>query len=343
MGFQPVNQGLLAAAVGKKVPVVGRGEDGLAALNKKSSKQPKTILVVEPRGDELEHTRANLAEEGFRVVGVSRFEAAVPLFQVLKPDAVLLGVRAPDFSAVSVARRMRQVSGGTVPLFYLVEPHDLETRHHCLEKGQGVDVILRSSSGAELAVRLLAQLRLKSSLERAALAEDDGSSVKLRDPLTGAYNRTFLLASIDQEARRAERYGGTFSVIAGALGGYGAFKKEFGRGMADRLLVYSAVVLGQTVRESDTVARVGDDQFAVLLPGTPIESFAWVVERVAKRFELARFQVEGRVVRTALPLGGVSFPDTAGAPHQILGAALQQLKRGPGRTRMSSSSRLSLI
>ncbi len=289
--------------------------------------QPPTILVVEPRAEDLERTRALLGEAGFRVVPLTRFDAAMPLFEVIRPDAVLLAAQPPDYAAVQVARRLRQVSHGTVPVLYLVDSHDLEAYRYCLEKGQCVDVVPRSSSGAELALKLHAQLKLKAAVLRAAAGEESGTALALHDPVTGLYNRPFLLALIGQEVRRAERYGGTFSLVAAEVGGWGAFRKEYGRGMAERLLVYSAVVLGQTVREADAVARVGDSQFAMLLPGTPSEGVPEVLTRVGTRFDTARFQVEGKVVRTVLELGAVSFPDAVGTPTQLLGAALQELRR----------------
>ena len=113
--------------------------------------------------------------------------------------------------------------------------------------------------------------------------------------------------------------------------------------MAERLLVYSAVVLGQTVRDADAVARVGDCQFALMLPGTPAESVLEVVSRVAARFDTARFQVEGKVVRTSLELGTVSFPDSVGTPTQLLSAAQQDMRRAREFRRMvGSTSRLSV-
>nr|WP_246357241.1 diguanylate cyclase [Pyxidicoccus fallax] len=251
----------------------------------------------------------------------------MPLFEVIRPDAVLLAAQAPDYAAVQVARRLRQVSRGTVPVLYLVEPHDLEAYRYCLDKGQCVDLVPRTASGAELALKLHAQLKLKAAVMRAAAGEESGTALALHDPVTGLYNKPFLLALIGLEVRRAERYGGTFSLVAAEVGGWSAFRKEYGRGMAERLLVYSAVVLGQTVREADAVARMGDNQFALLLPGTPAESVPEVLARVSARFETARFQVEGKVVRTALELGAVSFPDAVGTPAQLLGAALQELRR----------------
>jgi diguanylate cyclase (GGDEF)-like protein len=289
--------------------------------------QPPTVLVVEPRAEDLERTRTLLGEAGFRVVPLTRFDAAMPLFEVIRPDAVLLAAQAPDYAAVQVARRLRQVSRGTVPVLYLVEPHDWDTQRYCLEKGQCVDLVPRSASAAEVAVRLHAQLKLKAAVLRAAAGEEAGTALALHDSVTGLYNRPFLLALIGLEVRRAERYGGTFSLVAAEVEGWGAFRKEYGRGMAERLLVYSAVVLGQTVREADAVARVGDSQFALLLPGTPAEGVPEVLARVSARFETARFQVEGKVVRTSLGLGAVSFPDAVGTPAQLLGAALQELRR----------------
>ncbi|RKG81317.1 diguanylate cyclase [Corallococcus exercitus] len=304
------------------------------------SGQPPTVLLVEPRAEDLERTRALLGEAGFRVVPLTRFDAAVPLFEVIRPDAVLLAAQPPDYAAVQTARRLRQVGRGTVPMMYLVDSHDRDAWRFCVEKGQCVDVVPRAVDGAELSMKLHAQMRLKQSVERAAAGEEAGTALALHDPVTGLYNRPFLLALIGLEARRTERYGGTFSVVAAEVTGWSALRKEHGKGMAERLLVYSAVVLGQTVREADAVARVGDSQFAMLLPGTPAEAMPEVVARVEARFEAARFQMEGRVVRTGLELGAVSFPDTVGAPTQLLGAALQTLRRTRELRRAAGPARL---
>lgn len=292
--------------------------------------QQPTVLLVEPRAEDLERTRGLLGEAGFRVVPLSRFDAAVPLFEVIRPDAVVLAAQAPDFSAVVTARRLRQMSRGTVPLFYVVDPHDGHAYRFCLEKGQGVDVVSRDSGVAEWALKLRAQLELKEAVRRAVEEGEGGSAQALHEPITGLYNKSFLLALIGMESRRAERHGGSFSVVACSINGFRAFFKEYGRGMTERLLVYCGVVLGQAVREADVVARVGQDEFALLLPGAPAESMGTVLARIASRFEQARFQVDGKVLRLAVSLGAVSFPDTMGTPTQLLSAALQELRRMRG-------------
>lgn len=295
----------------------------------KAGGQP-TVLLVEPRAEDLEQTRGLLTEAGFRVVPLTRFEAVAPLFEVIRPDAVVLAAQPPDFSAVATVRRLRQLGASTVPLLYLVDPHDLETWRFCVEKGQCVDVVPRTGVGAELALKLQAQLRLREAVLRSAEGAEQGTSLVLRDALTGLYNKPFLLALIGLEMRRAERYGGAFSVVSCAPQGVRLLRKQHGRAMAERLLVYTGVVLGQTVRESDVVARVSSEEFAMLLPGTTAEALPRVLARIAARFELARFQVQGRALRASVTLGGVSFPDVLGTPTQLLSGATQQLRKAQG-------------
>ncbi|MDC0707392.1 diguanylate cyclase [Stigmatella sp. ncwal1] len=286
-----------------------------------------TALVVEPRAEDLERTRALLGEAGFRVVPLTRFEAVAPIFEVIRPDVVVLAAHGPEFAAVAVVRRLRQMGAAPVPVFYLVDPDQPEAWRFCLEKGLGVDMVPRTLPGNELALRLHSVLRLRDEVLRAKESGEAATSSALHDELTGVYNRPFLLAMLAQEARRSERYGGPFSVMACAPQGYRAFCKQHGEAMGERLLVYTAVVLGQTVRESDVVARVSGEEFALLLPAMEEDALPGLLARIATRFELARFQVEGKALKISLLLGAVSFPDMVGTPAQLLSAAIQEMRR----------------
>jgi two-component system, cell cycle response regulator len=305
----------------------GREEVAVVSRHTKKAEQSLTVLVVEPRAVDLERTRATLAEAGFRVVPVTRFDAASPLFEAIRPDAVVLAAQGPDFMAVQVARRLQQQGRGTVPVLYLVDAADMTALRHCLDNGMGMDVVTRSSQGEELVLRLRAQLRLRTAVRLSMSPAEAPSTETLHDPLTGLYNRPLLLELMALEMRRAERFGGSFSLVVGALEDFRALRRTCGPGVAERLLVYSSVVFGQTVREADVVARVGEEEFAVLLPSTPSEGVPDVMARVRDRFSLARLQVEGRLLRPSLLLGSVSYPDRVGSPSQLLNEAVQVLRR----------------
>ena len=116
-------------------------------------------------------------------------------------------------------------------------------------------------------------------------------------------------------------HGGGFGVLGIELQGFRHLRRTFGRRISDRLVLYASAVLLQSCREADVVGRVADDRFAVLLPSTPQETLSSVRSRLAERFERARFQVDGRVVRTAVSIGCSAFPDLQGNARRLLAAA----------------------
>lgn len=300
--------------------------EGTQARKKGGGEQPR-ILVVDPRDAELERTAAVLRERGFRVASLSRPEAALTLYEIFRPDAVVLGAQLCH-TALPLARKLRQRSAGALPIFYVLEEATPEARARCLQHGQGVDVAHGVGDGTELVARIRSQLRLRDAVERAV--RNDMRAPTLHDPLTGVYNRRFLLALTAHEMRRCERYGGSFSLAACTVKGFAGFKKEFGRERADRLVVYTSMVLCQTAREADVVARVGDEELAVLLPGAPSEALPHFLARLSARFDLARFQLDGRTLRPQVALGGVSFPDRVGTATQLLSAAFVDARRPRG-------------
>jgi diguanylate cyclase (GGDEF)-like protein len=95
--------------------------------------------------------------------------------------------------------------------------------------------------------------------------------VSERDPLTGALNRRGLSRAIEREAARKQRYGGDLSVVLADVDRFKSINDSFGHAAGDEVLKEVARALATGVRESDSVARYGGDEFLVLLPATGIE------------------------------------------------------------------------
>ncbi|MDQ3266343.1 MAG: diguanylate cyclase [Myxococcota bacterium] len=297
---------------------------------------------MDPNEADLERTSDALREQGFRVVSLSRYEPTVPLFSVFRPDLVLLAAQGPEFAAVGLARRLRQLRNGATPILYLVDDPGQETRTYCLEKGMALDVFPKPLELPELVAKVHSLLNLVDAVGKKARTDAELHTPTLHDPLTGTHTRRYLLSLIGMETRRCERYGGSFSLVGCELKGTAQFKKAMGKDLAERLLVYVSVVLSQTVREADVVARVDEESFALLLPGTPTEGVRVMQERLASRFELARFHVEGKAFGTSVSLGSVSFPDRTGTATQLLAAAFQDLRRTRDAPRIGSATGIAL-
>jgi len=274
--------------------------------------------------DESEASRTQLGEAlrgaGFQTLALSNAEAALPLWPLFRPQVVLMAAHAPGFASVAVARRLQSLSRDAVPFVYLLDAPDPELRVQMLEKGHGVDALGKPLEMREVVARVRGLLRFREGLRRTVRPADDEIS-GLRDRLTDTWTRRATTAFVRQELIRCERHGGGFGVLGIELQGFRHLRRTFGRGMSDRLVLYASAVLLQSCREADVVGRVGDDRFAVLLPSTPQAPLSSVRSRLAERFERARFQVDGRVVRTAVSIGCSAFPDLQGNARRLLAAA----------------------
>lgn len=285
------------------------------------------VLVVDPREADLDRTVRGLEASGLKVLALRRPAVLLPVASAFRPHLLVVATRAPEFTSLTLARQFHRQSHGAVPILYLVDAPDPQLRRYCLIKGQGVDVLSRPLDEVELLAKVTNWLGHDARVERAGRNAFELRGPSLRDPLTGAFNRRWMLSLLAQETRRSERYGGSFSVLVAKPLGFRELKRVHGRAQADRLLVYLSALLSQTVREADAVARVGDEEFATLLPATPEEALWPLRTRLSRRFEHARVELDGRWIRPKVELGASSFPDVVGTPIQLLAAAFEDLKR----------------
>jgi diguanylate cyclase (GGDEF)-like protein len=100
------------------------------------------------------------------------------------------------------------------------------------------------------------------------LLRDEATRFADVDPVTWVYNRRRLIEALDHEIVRAGRYGRALSLVTLDIDGFGKFNATFGQSSGDRLLRSTATTLAETVAPPELVARLKDDDFAVLLPET---------------------------------------------------------------------------
>lgn len=100
------------------------------------------------------------------------------------------------------------------------------------------------------------------------------------DDLTGALNRRAFFAAITQEAERAGRYGSQMSLVMIDLDHFKQVNDRFGHAAGDRALRLAAQAMRSGLRDIDVLGRLGGEEFAVLLPQTPLAGALEVAERL---------------------------------------------------------------
>jgi diguanylate cyclase (GGDEF)-like protein len=133
----------------------------------------------------------------------------------------------------------------------------------------------------------------------------------LHDTLTGLPNRVLLVDRIEQAARLADRYNELMAVMFVDLDLFTIIRTTYGPGVADELLRAVAGRLSEALRESDSVSRLGRDEFVVVIPGV---SSAVNIEAVAAKLILAvaqPFQIGEAAIRTSCSIGISVYPQDA--------------------------------
>jgi diguanylate cyclase (GGDEF)-like protein len=154
------------------------------------------------------------------------------------------------------------------------------------------------------------------------------------DPLTGLPNRVLLFDRINQAILASRRNAGTFAILAIDLDGFKSVNDSLGHDGGDIVLQHIADRLVKSVRESDTVARQGGDEFTVLLAGIAAESAA----DAAQKLEMRLHQVlcfGGECISVGATIGVATYPVNGEDVHTLLRAADNAMYR---RKRESGNS-----
>ena len=211
-------------------------------------------------------------------------------------------------------------------LYYILSPPDPGPAHlqdlllSLILCGGGVFVIL--------VVRL--SLQTLNSIKRIA---DDERYRALHDELTELPNRNLLYERIEQAMLQAQREKAPIAVLLMDLNRFKEINDTLGHFYGDYLLQMIAPRLRQSIRKSDTIARFGGDEFAVVLPGVELEQAITIAEKIGESMEQP-FQIEGNQLSVDVSIGialypehgdGQRHPAAAGGRRPVCGQEGQQL------------------
>jgi diguanylate cyclase (GGDEF)-like protein len=135
------------------------------------------------------------------------------------------------------------------------------------------------------------------------------------DPLTGIANRRAFHERLTDEVARAERYGRHLSLALMDLDHFKAVNDAHGHQGGDRVLVLFAQLLSAHSREGELVAKIGEEEFAWLMPETDRHGAHIAADRVREAIETTPFENIGRVTLSAGVCSTESAPDVDTLTH----------------------------
>lgn len=208
-----------------------------------------------------------------------------------------------------------------------------QAQSEALAAKQAMLETLRSSE-RELEARVVARTReLADANNRLRESEAQLQRLAHQDPLTGLANRLLLRDRLDHALDKAARSDTALAVLLIDLDDFKPINDGYGHATGDQVLVQIARRLRQSVRAMDSVARIGGDEFVVLLEDVHSADDIW---QVANKLvaELARpVLLDGRSLSVTASVGVAIYPEDGTTPDALLqraDAAMYSAKGGGG-------------
>lgn len=246
-----------------------------------------SILVVDDTPANLTLLAKILTESGYAVRVAPNGKLALQSACAQPPDLALLDIRMSEMDGYTVCKALKSnPQTADIPVIFLSALTSSQDKLLCFEAG-AVDYIAKPFDAPEVLARVATHLRLhalQAELEyknAALLAANEAlEQLATTDPLTGLLNRRALQQKAAISLSCTKRYGTPYSVILFDLDHFKSINDKMGHDAGDTVLkAVSQRVLG-ALRDSDTLARWGGEEFLVLATQSGPEETCQVAERL---------------------------------------------------------------
>jgi diguanylate cyclase (GGDEF)-like protein len=174
-------------------------------------------------------------------------------------------------------------------------------------------------------------------LRRLRSARDRLYDMAVSDELTGLDNRRMAMAKLDAEIGRADRGGQPVAVAIFDLDRFKDVNDGYGHAVGDEVLRCTADALSSEARTYDTVARIGGEEFLIVVPGVDVDDAQAIMGRMRERVSVLEVDAEGSAVGVTISAGVAMHTPGSGEDRESLlrraDAALYQAKQA-GRDRL---------
>ncbi|WP_109481182.1 bifunctional diguanylate cyclase/phosphodiesterase [Paraburkholderia sp. C35] len=182
-------------------------------------------------------------------------------------------------------------------------------------------IVTLSVTAVALSISVLEELRLES--ENAALtrslaqANEELGYLALHDALTKLPNRVLLEGRLEGALAKVRADGGEFALMFMDLDGFKVVNDAYGHQVGDKLLAQVAARLAMAVRGKDTLARVGGDEFVLIVPDEDRAGATAIASRLLAAIDTP-FEIDGHDLRISTSIGIAMCPGDGARGHEAL-------------------------
>lgn len=261
------------------------------------------VLLVEDNDVDAQLTHDLLSEwsiEEFQISRAKTLGEGLSLLSRERFDAVLLDLSLPDAFGLPTVRQVHATSP-TIPVVVLSGVSDQSLALQAVQQG-AQDYLVKGQGHPELLVRAIIY-----AIERKR-TEERLTYLAQYDHLTGLVNRSLFRDRLVQAMARSKRMQQPIGLMLLDLDRFKAVNDTFGHDMGDELLKAVSERLKTCVREVDTVARMGGDEFTIILEGVTSDQNILVVAKRITESIATPFELQDHHISIGVSIGITIYP-----------------------------------
>lgn len=272
----------------------------------------RRVLVVDDDKDNIELLTRYVSKDGHSVQSASDGEAALHKLKAWKPHLVLLDVNMPQVSGLELIPKIRALTQDEYCSIILVSGDmTLEELTKGLDVGAD-DYLTKPFRAQDLVARIRSMLRLKEAMDALRRSNHRIEELTSTDELTGLMNMRAMYRRGEEEILRAKRFRRPISALLINLDEFSGVNQSQGFLSGNHVLQETALRIRQCLRSVDLAARVGADEFFVILSETDLAGAEFIAERIRDIVGTSPFRNEKNMIRLTASVGvGGLLPEQA--------------------------------
>jgi two-component system cell cycle response regulator len=306
-----------------------------------------SVMIVDDDSLVLERLEDLVTSAGYKVRTAPGGSEALASLKTSASSIVITDLNMPGMNGLDLCRRIREHSwSGYIYVVVLTVRDEEKDILAGLDAGAD-DYVSKRTSAAQFTARLRIAKRvlgleysLKSALEKKR-------HLAMTDALTGAYNRRYFMRHLGRELKRSQRVGGDVSLLLLDVDHFKQVNDTYGHVVGDTVLrKLTAQIAACLRRDTDWCARLGGEEFVVVLEGTNQSAARACAEKLRQAVADTAIDTSAGPVRITVSIGISGFGESVNKNSATVESMMQQAdtnlyaSKANGRNRITSTNSL---
>jgi two-component system cell cycle response regulator len=269
------------------------------------------VLIVDDDELVLARLQELVAAAGYGVRTAASANEALTSLAESAASIVVTDLSMPGMDGLELCRRIRGHAWSGYVYIVLLTVRDKEKDILAGLDAGADDYVSKRTSAAQFTARLRIAKRVLALEYSLKNALEEKRLLAMTDELTGAYNRRYFMRHLGREMKRSQRFGGDVSLLLLDIDHFKRVNDTFGHVVGDFVLKKLTRQIAKCLqRATDWCARLGGEEFAIVLEGTNLADARICAEKMRRAIENTRIDTPAGAVRITVSIGVSGLGET---------------------------------